>query len=644
MTKRLLFVILSLSLFACASAQPKKSSKDNPVDKYAEEAYLELMKPDGDKQKALDMCNKGIKKDSTYPKLWEYKAAIQYDMQDYKGALKSYNKLFTLEPDNYAAYYFLGKTQRMLFQFDEAKASFEKYINATIRRSKVYEDDAKAQLANMDALKKLFSTQVEFKPQNLGPLINSEEGEYWPGLTLDGKYFYYTRSAMNNTNFNEDFYRAEIKDSVWGPGIKLPAPINTNGNEGTISISADGKTVFFSSNYRTNSQGIPMGLGRQDIYLTFYNNGNWSTPFNIGAPINTEHWDAQPAISPDGLTLYFTSNRPGGFGGFDLYMSTFKDGRFQSPVNLGPDVNTKGNEQASFMHYDNQTLYFSSDGHVGAGGSDIFIAKRGEDGKFSKPVNIGVPINTEKDELGMIVDRYGKFGYLSSERPGGYGSLDIYKFELPQALKPEPVSYVQGIVYDAVSKAKLVAKIELTDLSTGKIIANIESQKDGSFFIVLKSNRNYMLTIDQVNYLFYSANFSLKEHPSLEPYQLDVPLTKPDVNTEVVLNNVFFDVDKFELKSESMLELDKLVHLLKKFPFMKIEIGGHTDNTGDKAKNKTLSFNRAKAVKDYLVKAGIDATRLAAVGYGDTAPVADNKDESGRARNRRTVFKVMSVN
>lgn len=644
MTKRLLLFVFGLTLISCASAQPNKTPDKKALDKYADEAYLEMMKPEGDKQKALEYCLKGIKKDSTYPKLWQYKAAIEYEMKDFKAAYNSYQKLISLEPDDMAHYYFLGKCQKSLYMFDEAKISLEKYVNANIRKTKTYEDDAKNILKNIESIKKLYANQVDFKPQNLGPLINSADGEYWPGLTLDGKYFYFTRMTQKGNKFTEDFYRSEISDTVWGPAYKLPAPINTEANEGTISISADGKTIFFSANNRVNDKGIPMGLGRQDIYLAFYNNGIWSNPFNIGQPINSEYWDAQPAISPDGLTLYFASGRPGGYGGIDLWMSTFKDGRFQMPVNLGPEINTKGDEQAPFIHYDNQTLYFSSDGHPGAGGWDIFVARKNEEGKFESPVNIGIPINTEKDELGLIVDRYGKFGYLSSERPGGNGGLDIYKFELPSTLKPEPVSYVKGNVYDAISKAKLVAKMELTDLNTGKIIANIESQKDGSFFIVLKSNRNYMLTIDQVNYLFYSANFSLKEHTGLEPYELDVPLRKPDINTEVVLNNVFFDVDKYELRPESKLELDKLVHLLKKFPFMKIEIGGHTDNTGDKSKNKTLSFNRAKAVKDYLVAAGIDATRLTAMGYGDSAPVADNKDETGRAKNRRTVFKVLSVN
>ncbi len=644
MVQRIYLLALVFSLAACVSAQPKKKLHEvSPADKYAEEAYLELMKPDADKEKALELCNKGIKKDSTFPKIWQYKAAIEFDMGDYKASLASYNKLISMEPDNMSNYYFLGKCQRMLMQFDEAKASLNKYLNAPIRKSKNYEDDAKKILKNIDATKSLYNNVVDFKPQNLGPNINTSNGEYWPGLTLDGKYFYFTRMMVKGNRPFEDFYRSQIVDSNFGPSLKLPEPVNSENNEGTISITADGKNIFFSAKDRVNQQGIPIGIGGFDIYFSAYNLGQWSKPNNLGQPVNSPSWDAQPSISPDGLNLYFSSDRPGGFGGADIWVSTFKDGRFQPPVNLGPDINTSGEEQSPFIHYDNQTLYFSSGGLPGVGGLDIFVAKKDKDGKFKSPENLGYPINTEKDELGLIVDRFGKFGFLSSERSGGYGGLDIYKFELPSNLKPEAVSYVQGTVFDAVTLDKLVAKVELTDLSDGKVIANLESH-GGIFFIVLKSNRNYMLTVDQTNYLFYSANFALKEHSNLEPYKIDVPLRKPEAGgADVTLNNVFFDVDKFELKPESKFELDKLVFLLKKFPFMKIEIGGHTDNTGDKAKNKILSQNRAKSVKDYLVQAGIDGTRLNAVGYGDSKPIAENKTEAGRAKNRRTVFKVLSI-
>ncbi len=642
--KKLTFLFFILTISACAVAQPKTKPEKSPADKYAEEAYLELMKPDKDIEKALEICNKGVKKDSTSAKIWEYKGGVEYEMKQFNAAIKSYKKVISLEPENYTAYYSLGLAQRMILDFDGCKASLTKYVNAPIKRSKVYEADAKKTLANLDTYKKLLGNKIDFKPINLGPSVNTVDGEYWPGLTLDGKYFYFTRMNIAKSGRpSEDLYRSNVEDTVLSFATRLPEPINTPDEEGTFSLSADGKSIFFSANNRLDNRGIPIGQGRFDLYFSAYRDGQWSPGINLGSVINSPAWESQPSISPDGLTLYFSSTRPGGFGGADIWYSTFKDGRFQPPKNLGPEINTAGEEQSPFIHYDNQTLYFSSTGLPGMGGIDLFVAKKGINDSFSAVQNIGYPLNTEKDELCLVVDRMGKFGYLSSERTGGYGGLDIWKFELPKNLKPDPVSYVQGTVYDAKSLEKMVANIELTDLSTGKIISTIQSQKNGEFFIVLKSNRNYMFTIDQTNYLFYSDNFALKEHPALEPYKLEIALKKPEANIDITLKNVFFDVDKFELKSESKYELDKLVLLLNKFPFMKIEIGGHTDNTGDAKKNTTLSLNRAKAVRDYLVKGGIDFTRLTFVGYGDSKPIADNNTAEGKAKNRRTVFKVMSV-
>lgn len=639
MKKSLLIIFSILFISHFTFAQDK-----SPADKYAVEAMKEFFAPDGDKEKAIEICEKGLRKDSNYAKLWEYKAGFEYELKKYKDAYKSYNKLLELEPDNMNVYFTYGLVQKNLLMFDEAKVSLNKYLDAKIKRSPQYENLAKEIVNNIDAIKKLYGNKVDFLPQNLGSGINTEDGEYWPGITLDGKYFYFTRMVPHKGHMTEDFYRSELIDSTWSVAEKLPAPVNTPNNEGTISISADGKYIFFSSMPRIAANGQQLGYGSIDLYISVYNDGNWSSPINLGPRVNSKDWDSQPSISPDGLTLYFSSTRPGGYGGADIYMSVYQNGSFQAPVNLGPEINTSGEEQSPFIHYDNRTLLFSSTGHVGAGGSDIFVVKKDEQGVFGMPVNVGVPINTENNELGLIVDRLGQFGYLSAERPEGKGGLDIYKFELPASIRPEPVSYVSGTVFDAQTKEKISAEIELTDLKTGELISTIKSGKDGSFLLILKPNMNYMLTVDKMNYLFYSANFSLTQHSSLDPYYLEVPLSKPEINKEVVLNNVFFETDKFDLKAESKLELDKLVHLLKKFPFMKIEIGGHTDNTGDASKNQTLSQNRAKAVKEYLVSKGVDATRLTSVGYGDKQPVADNGTAEGRAQNRRTAFKVISVN
>ena len=642
--KRLLFLLFIIVQYNCAVAQPKQKPPVNPTDKYVEEAYLEYREQNF--EKALALVNKAISKDSTYVKSWEYKSEFENAAGNFSAAVKCCLKLLTLEPDNYYHYFRLASAYRNNMQYDLAKENYQKYLTSPKKLDPRRIADVNKEIANMDICNNLVKNPVPYKPQNMGISINTKESEYFPGMTLDNKNFYFTRrKQMNADRVQEDFYvSTALTDSTWSPAMPMPYPVNTNENEGTISITADGKFIFYTACDRVNDQGMPSGQGSCDLYFSTYNDGKWSKPINLGIPINSNAWESQPSISSDGLTIYFSSRRAGGFGGADIYVSKFKDGRFDVPMNLGSSVNTPGDEQAPFIHSDDNTLYFSSNGLLGLGNMDIFMAKKGPDGKFQKPVNIGYPINTGGEELGLIVDRKGQYGYITTDKPGGMGGWDIYKFPLYPAMKPDPISYVKGKVFDAKTLAKIGAKIELTDLATGKVVTSINSDKiTGEFLVILNANKNYMLNVDQTDYLFYSDNFSLKENKSLEPFIIDVPLKKPEVNVEMKLANVFFDVDKFELKEESKAELDKLVLLMKKFPFMKIEIGGHTDNTGDKTKNTTLSLNRAKAVKEYLVKAGIEMTRLNAMGYGDTKPVADNKTAEGKAQNRRTVFKVISI-
>jgi outer membrane protein OmpA-like peptidoglycan-associated protein len=636
------FFLLFL-ISACAVAQ-KDKPKESPAFKLSEEAYTYFR--DENYDKAKELIDKALKKDTNYIAGWEYKAEIEAKRGDTKESLKACLKLVDLEPENYFQYFRLANAYKNDMQYGEAKKMFEKYLKSPKKLDPRRVSMVEKEIQNMDACNQLVENPVPFKPINMGNSINSKDNEYFPGLTIDGQNFYYTRLVMSGKRPQEDFYWSKaINDSTYQPSIPMPYPVNTMENEGTISVTADGKFIFFTACNRVDNNGIPIGLGSCDIYFSQYNNGKWSTPVNLDAPINSSSWESQPSVSSDGLTIYFASNRPGGFGGSDIYKSEFKNGRFQKPENLGPEINTSGEEQSPFIHFDNQTLYFSSDGLPGMGNKDIFMSKMEDDGKFGKAQNIGYPINTGGEEIGLIVDRLGQYGFMSSNRSGGFGGLDIYRFAIHEKMKPEPINYVKGIVFDAKTNNKIGAKVELYDLESGQLVTTVTSNKTtGEFLVTLKANKNYMLNVDQVDYLFYADNFSLKESKKMEPFIIEVPLKKPDKDIEIKLSNVFFDTDKFDIKDESKLELDKLVNLLKKFPFMKIEIGGHTDNTGDKTKNKTLSQNRAKSVKDYLISKGIEPTRLSAIGYGDTKPIASNDDPKGRADNRRTVFKVISVN
>jgi outer membrane protein OmpA-like peptidoglycan-associated protein len=319
------------------------------------------------------------------------------------------------------------------------------------------------------------------------------------------------------------------------------------------------------------------------------------------------------------------------------------EGKFSTPIKLPDNINTPKEEQSVFIHPDNQTLYFCSHGHVGLGGSDIFMTKRQPDGSWSNPVNLGYPINTSDDENSLLVSPSGALAYFASGRPGGMGGLDIYQFELPAELKPEKITYVKGKVFNSRNNEPLEASFELIDMDSQKQVAKSYSQKNGEFLVTLTAGKNYIVNVSKEGFLFYSDNFNLKESVAdfTKPFQLDIPLMPIDTGSVVELKNVFFDVNKWDLKPESRAELDKLVTFLQRNPNLKIELSGHTDNSGDKKFNITLSSNRAKSVFDYLVNTGkISAARMTSRGYGDTRPKVPNDSPENKAKNRRTEFRV----
>jgi outer membrane protein OmpA-like peptidoglycan-associated protein len=361
--------------------------------------------------------------------------------------------------------------------------------------------------------------------------------------------------------------------------------------------------------------------------------------------INSNQYETQPSFSADGKTLFFVSGRPGGFGETDIYVSTLQsDGSWGRPYNLGPKVNTPGKEESVFIHPDGKTLYFGSNGHVGMGGLDLYVTHMDENGQWGEPMNLGYPINTYKDESGIIVGPTGDVAYLASSRDGGMGGLDLYSFSLYESARPGKITYVKGKVYDARTKQPLGAHFELVDLSSGQqMIVSDANSGNGEFLVTLPVDKNYALNVSQPGYLYYSENFALKElHDNSKPFLLDVPLQPIDTGSIWELKNVFFETAKFDLKPESKQELNKLINFLNANKTMKGELSGHTDNVGDKKMNLTLSLNRAKAVFDYLVNAGIDPKRLPYKGYGDTRPKVPNDSDEHRQMNRRTEFKVTS--
>jgi len=512
---------------------------------------------------------------------------------------------------------------------EKAKFYAERYLAMP---SKVPNATAKAELTvrNVEFATQAKKNPVPFNPKNLGENINTSNQEYFPYLTPDGKILTFTRMQNNQ----EDLYIAQKIDSGFAKAVSFGTNINTYENEGAETMNAEGTILFFTSCNKFD------GYGSCDIYYSRRDKGAWTDPQGIGKPINSGAWEAQPSFSSDAKALYFASNRVGGFGGRDIWVSYLDENmKFGEPVNLGPNINTKFDDQCPFIHADNQTLYFTSNGWPGMGNADIFIARKTDTG-WTKAVNIGYPINTETDDNAMTVSYDGKTAFLSSNRQGGLGGLDLYSFDLPENMQPKKTTYVKAIVKDAKTKQLLNAVYSIVDLETKKEIYKGNSTT-GSFFVSIEANKNYALNVQKEGYLFYSQNINLTATTSTKPYELEVLLEPILTNNKIVLNNVFFDFDKADLKPESFIELDKLVELLQKNPTIKIEISGHTDNKGDDKYNQTLSQKRSESVVNYVAQKGILKTRLTAKGYGETQPIAPNDIEENKAKNRRTEVKVL---
>jgi len=640
--------LLIISATSCKAQENKYkySTKSEKAIKAYEKATLYYDKYDNDN--ALKELDNAIKLDEKFIEAYMLKADIYADLKKYELAISNYKIAIDLDPDFFANNYLnIGMLELFTGKYADAKTHLTGFVNNK-NANIVNVKRAQSLLKDCDFGITAVNNPVPFNPLNLGDSVNSKYSEYLPSITADEKVLVITRrlpkdeNTINQNNVEEeDFYVCKkVNDSTWSKAKDLGPPVNTNGNEGAQCLSPDGKSLYFTACNRDD------GVGSCDIYFSKKIGDAWTIPKNMGTVVNSDRWDSQPSISSDGNTLYFTSARNGGKGGMDIWKTT-KDDKdvWGTPVNLGDSINTAKGEMAPFIHPDDQTLYFASNGHQGLGGFDIFYSRKDTAGKWTKPVNIGYPINTYADESYLIVNSFGDLAYFASDRDGGKGGMDIYSFPLYEKARPKRVTYLIGTVFNKVTKEKLEAKFELIDLSTGEIYTKSFSDAvSGEFLVCLPTEKDYALNVSKDGYLFYSENFTLTGiHSNSDPFLKDIPLQPIKKDEIVILKNIFFDTDKFELKTASTAELEKLFDLLIKNPKLKIEISGHTDNVGDDKYNQVLSENRAKAVYDYLLSKGIAKERLTYKGYGETKPIETNDTEAGRAINRRTEFKVIET-
>lgn len=625
-----LFILLLCALWAGSAV-----GQDKKAYKYFEKAKEYLREED--EGSALKELAKAVERSPEFTEAWVVLADIHYRNQRIDDAVVAYESAIRTGKRSDYVYFRLGCALHESSRFNDALVALDAYVKSPGARE-AYTREAFKRMAQCEFALASMADPADYNPRNLGAGVNSEDWEYFPALTANGERLVFTRRSTEKPKKDEDFWFSMKEGANWGPALPLPGQLNSAGNEGALTLSSNGRILIFAACQR------PDGYGSCDLYISFNRGDNlWSAPRNLGPAVNTRAWESQPTLSADGKILVFVRGPNHTAENLELMQARIlDDGSLEAAVPLAGAVNTPFQEDSPFLHYDNQTLYFSSNGHLGIGGKDFFMSKKNPDGSWGKPVNLGWPINTPGDEFSLIVGPDGKTGYFAStDFEGNLGHMDLYAFDLPEAVQAQEVAYVEGTITDAKTGLPLRTNLTFTDLKTGDVVLTTTSDGKGYYFGVLPGNTDYALTIEQEGYLFFSANFALSLETAEKAYQLNAPLQPLETGRTLALQNIFFAYDSDVLEPTSFPELKKVVALLTTNPEIRVEIGGHTDSDGDAAYNEKLSQRRANSVKQYLVDQGISSSRLTTKGYGESLPVASNETEEGKRKNRRTELRVL---
>lgn len=608
------------------------------VDKKAIELYEKAIVKMQDEQytDAIQILKSAIEADANYADAILSLAGVYAELKNYQTAVDYYEKAKALDTQ-YFSFYQLPYSINLagLGRFQDAYNSIDQFLSISSlsdrsRKSGLYRKKC-YDFGVQYAAKHPMGDYV-FSPINLGDSVNSDKSEYYPSLTIDDSILVFTRRGAV---YREDFIESTIlKDKTFSKSRLINGDINLEPNKGAINISQDGEWLLFAGDFTG-------GYGNFDLYISYDTPTGWSEPQNLGENINSEAWDTGPSLSPDKRFIFFSSTRMGGYGGADIYVSVRQaNGKWAPAQNMGPTINTAGDEKAPFIHADNATLYFTSDGLQGYGKTDMFMCRKGPNNQWSVPENLGYPINTIEDEGSLFVSANGKTAYYASDRRDSRGGLDLYTFELRQNIRPARTLYVKGKVYDLTTGKGLPCSIDLIDNSNRKSITNLQTDETGNYFITLPIGKDYTFSVNRKGYLFYSDVFLLSNNNADSVYKKDIALQPITINAALVMKSIFFETNSAILKDLSTIEIDKLYQLLIDNPTLKVQINGYTDNVGKPIDNLKLSTARAKSVVDYLASKNIDSNRLSYKGFGDNKAIADNATEAGRSQNRRTEFVV----
>lgn len=634
---RILILLLCVSGNLLAQAPTLCTKNKKAIELYVEADNYRVRRQFG---QAMEMLNQAIQKDKNFCEAYYRLAMIYHDLKEYKRAINelTYGLEVTEDPKKKKVFYYdLGSTYLLLGDYENAKQFLSLYL-AEEKTNPVKNDQANFWLQTCEFGIKNQKNLSGFKPRILSDSVNCFVMQYFPVLTADEQQLFFTRRNGISGNDTEDLV-VTTKDSKgrWTRPVSVSPNINSPENEGTCTVSADGRLLIFTSCRGRQS------FGSCDLFFSEKQGDEWSEPVNLGPGVNSFFWESQPSLSADGRVLYFVSERRVGLGGKDIYVSNKNDkGEWSTAVNMGPTINTKADDLSPFIHANNRTLFFASKGRVGFGGYDIFVSER-VDNVWTEPRNFGAPVNNFEDQFSLFITADGKKGYYSHEKELNDNTGRIYEITLPDELQIEHRSnYVKGVVSDTETKKPVKARIELLDLKKNELVSVVSSDSlNGKYLMVLTRGSDYGLFVSAPGYLYKSFNFNFEELKQIDPIVANIELQKARSGASMVLNNIFFDYGKFDLKAESISELEKVVKFLSENPKIKIEISGHTDNQGTEESNQLLSGRRASAVAEFLVSKSITKTRIQTGGYGSKKPIRDNDTEENRQVNRRIEFKIV---
>ena len=637
-------IIIAFCCLLMAMPQLKTQTyfRANDLDKKLAQEYKEAQKlirqyKYSDAEKKLD---KILKKHPDFYEATLRKAVMYYDMGLPAKAMPLFDAVIQAAPDYDPEMYYAAAINALAMKDD---ASAVQHYTTYLEKGSADEKRKERITRELKTLRFRINAKKNAQSITLTPLeghINTTDSEYLPSPSLDGKSMVFTRRLRGQ----EDLFVSHRNDGgQWSVATPLES-INTPDNEAAHSISEDGNTIVF-----TMCNNKTTGFGSCDLYYTHFDGEKYTLPVNMGPRINTPAWESQPCLFANGKKLLFSSNRKGSYGGSDLWMvQKTSEGKWGAVANLGPVINTPGQEESPFLHSDGKTLYFRSNGHTGMGGFDLFMSKWDDQKKeWSEPVNLGYPINSEGDEGSLAVDHLGKIAYYASDvatMGNAERNLDLVQFELPPVFRPEPVSFLEISVVDEVTGRPLEAQLTMIDIDKGDTLVFATAER-GKLLSALPVSKRLLLNVSLPGYLMHSEHFDTGENFLVEQAQYkEIKMRKPAPKDTrpIVLKNIFFESASANLLPASQAEIQALAAMLKEQTELHIRITGHTDNVGDDEANLILSTERAKAVYTELLKLGIEASRLSYEGKGEKEAIASNDSPEGRAANRRTEFYVIN--